>query len=154
MFMSRTKQYHRPSGASLLELPLCLWLLLIMFFVPLFDLAIIAMRVATVYNAAHNAAAAAARSETFTNAVQNAHITARNTFQNGFGGVNCSENKIHTRIICTSIDGYSESFTSSLPILKASLDKYVYEFETEVVADVFPPITMRRSLFGTVPCLI
>lgn len=133
-------QIRTQRGNSLLELPVGLWLALIVFVLPCICYATAAYRLAFLHESANRACVAAARQGTFTQAKQ----TATDTF-NGeihtFNGI--SNTQIQVGAVAQPLpnaDGtrQGQAIESSGPFSKVDTTKYSYYIKVWVAADVDP----------------
>lgn len=94
---------RRRTGNFICELPLVVWVLILCFFLPLFDLASIAMHVCSVNAAARDAARVAGRAASYSQATAAAANQARLTIATGPAGVRLLS--VATVVVATPLNG-------------------------------------------------
>lgn len=146
---------RRHSGSSSVELPVVLFVLLILLAFPIINIATVGLRACTVFSAAREAARVAGRSKTFLadgadgpSAVNAAKQKAASIV--GYAA-HIDPNNVKLRIVGSSIKG-GPDISQTTPLAEAKLD-YVYQVEVEVTAAVDPLVTLDPNLFGNIPGL-
>lgn len=149
--LSRTCQ-----GSSLLELPVVLWVLFVVLFLPMLGLASLTLRSSIMDTLARDAVHAAAKAHTFAtdstegpSAISLAESTVRNGLSS-FPGISASD--VDTQIL--AIDILSGAITrSGAPLSEVDSSKFIYQLETSVRAQVDPVFPGNSAIFGNVPGL-
>ncbi len=138
---------RRCTGSQLVELPIAIWLAVLVLFLPLLDLSLLGLRVGTLHAAARNGAREAGRAPTFTEAASLASTKVTQSLNAGFGGNTLD--KVTTAVISTPIDG-GEPTRSTGPIA-ADPDNNVYQIEVVVEGTAAPLVEI--NFFGDIPGL-
>ena len=131
----------------MVELPISIWLAVLVLFLPLLDLSLLGLRVGTLHAAARNGARDAGRAATFTEAGALASSKVTQSLNAGFGGNTVT--KVTTAIVATPIDG-GEPTRSTGPIA-ADPDNFVYQIEVMVQGTAAPLLYV--TCFGDIPGL-
>lgn len=141
------------SGQSTLELPICLFIILVCIFLPLVDLALIGMRSTTVFAAARDGARVAGRANYFSQAKLLAAGQVGLSIAQGFAGVHTSAEPIKVFLIGVPIQPGPAPIRQEGVLTEIKPDQYVYQIEVVVTARVDPLITLNTSIFQGVPGL-
>lgn len=148
---SITIRKRKTNGSSLIELPICLFILFVLFLFPLIDVATIAIRSTTSFAAAQNAAIRAARTSSFQSARTAAVNAARETAAR-CPGVSLDPSDVRVWIAAVPFDGGAQ-IRQQTPLRQIQKDRYLYQIEVEVRSQVQPLVTCNPGLFGVVPGL-
>lgn len=135
------------TGSSLVELPIGIWLAVMVLFMPLLDLSLLGLRVGTIHAAARNGAREAGRADTFTQGALLASSKVVASLNAGFGGNTIT--KVQTAIVATPIDG-GQPVKSTSPVA-ADPDNFVYQIEVLVQGTAAP--LLEIDCFGDIPGL-
>lgn len=153
---SRIRSRH--GGGFLIESPVTIWVLFVVFLIPFIDMAAVLIRYTFVVTTARDAVHAAARARSFlsdTNstdrsAVNLATATAHTT-ANSFSEITLDE--VQTRIVITDVSTREVSYrTEPLPE-PADTQANVYEVETIVAARINPLVTFNTGFLPGIPGL-
>lgn len=145
---------RRESGSSLLEIPLVLWVMFGLLFVPMLALASITLRGAILDSVVRDAAHVASKARTFaTNTDEGlcAREAATNTVNEklaAFPGL--TANSVDTAILTTNIA--SGAITrSNIALTSVDSSRNIYQVETTVRATVDPLLGGNAAVFGPIP---
>ncbi|MBX9687790.1 MAG: hypothetical protein K2X27_13875 [Candidatus Obscuribacterales bacterium] len=165
-----SRQSSNQKGASLVEMPVALSIFIIFLLFPLIDLATIALRSATAYYAAYNAAHSAARAPTFLaddpatgkpSACEEAIRAAQATKAAALAGTNFEDGDIKARILALPLNSdptkprkadFIGADNKPLPPDPGVDQDYIYQVEVSIDASIEPLFTLS-TIFGQVPGL-
>ncbi len=158
---SEASRKRATAGNSVVELPICLSLLFLMFFLPLTNLTMIGMRAFAVFSAARSAASVAGRSFSFAeNSAQDKpsakHVApgaAILAAQACPAGARLKHNQVKVFLIAIPIKPGGASIKQDYPLVVVDTDNYVYQIEVSVSAEVEPLVRLNSNVFGEVPGL-
>ncbi len=159
------------NGSSLIELPVALTVFFVFLLFPLIDFATIALRSASVYAAASNAAHSGALANSFLkdasitdpssgtstvklSAVNSAVQSAQATKANGLAGVAFADQDVSVRVVGVPLrpaDGLPTIQGKDRQALKIVDPAYLYEVEVTVAAQIQPLFSLSQQLFGDIP---
>ncbi len=135
-------------------------MLMILFLVPLLDLATIGLRAMSVCAATRDAALAAGRAQTFQKDLEpeTGKLSAKNTARrqiernlaNCLGPVHID--RIAVSLVATPL-GEGEAVTQESPIAEPDAQSHVYQIEVTTSGHVQPLLLLSKDLFGDVPGL-
>lgn len=141
-------------GSVLLELPIALWIIFAILFVPLVGLVSINIRGTIMDAIVKDAVHAASKARTFNtssadgpSAVESAQSVVSQRLA-GFPGISASQ--INTRIILTDITSGSISRSNS-PLTLVDSSRFIYQVETAVTGQVDPLFGGNSAIFGNLP---
>jgi Flp pilus assembly protein TadG len=140
---------RRRTGNFICELPLVVWVLILCFFLPLFDLASIAMHVCSVNAAARDAARVAGRAASYSQATAAAANQARLTIATGPAGVRLLS--VATVVVATPLNGGTPTRFRG-PVV-AHPELFIYQLEVSVRARLSPMVPLSSAIFGNIPGL-
>ncbi len=151
-----TKARRDSRGSTLVELPVMLWLLFIVLFIPMLGLASITLRGALMDSVVRDAVHVASKSLTFAtssadgpSATQAAQDTLTNRLS-AFPGITASS--VESRIVITEIS--SGTITrSTVPLATVDSSKFIYQLETTARGQIDPLIRGNQAIFGSIPGL-
>lgn len=166
-FLHRAKSATRNTykrggqGSSIAELPAALFLLILVLVLPLADLGTIALRSATVFSAARNAAHQAGRSKSFLKNGGSGELSAKNaalawvkeTCKASLAGTEIEADDVRLSIIGTPLTPEYPVLRTSEPLLESQPEHYLYQIEVTVRGKVEPLVLLSSGLFGEVPGL-
>lgn len=144
-------------GSSLLEVPVSLWITLVLMFMPMVSLASITLR-STLFNVAvQDAVQDAAKARTFEQASQagpDAKTLSKTIFFNralAFSGLQSTGIKLS--IVQVNINnGSSAHFESKLSV-PADTSKFIYQIEGSAIGLISPLLPGNFAIFGEIPGL-
>lgn len=139
------------SGAATIELPICLLILFLVFFLPLLDLAVCGLRSNTIFSCARDASRVAARAVTFSSAKSLALSQVAVTANAALAGTSINTGQVVVNIVSIPTNG-SGTVSRSLTPLTAPADttNYVYQIEVIVPGTVQPLVTLTPVLFTSI----
>ncbi len=144
-------------GSTAAELPLMLWVVFMVLFFPLLDLAAVCLRSTFLYLAAHSATFEAARAKTFSvpvngspSAVQLASAQAQ-AVASSFSGI--TVNKVTVNIISTDVNTLSVARQSTPLTTPADSTLNTYQIEVAVQGSLSPFFNYGSRFFGDIPGL-
>lgn len=144
------------SGSTLLELPVMLWVLFIVLFIPMLCLASITLRGAIMDSIAREAAHVAAKARTFSAATtegpsaEEAASTTVTDRLSAFPGISASS--VDTQIVLTEISTGTIT-RSDAPLATVDTSKFIYQIETTVRGEIDPLVPGNPAIFGNMPGL-
>lgn len=150
---------RKEKGSSIAELPVAITILFLALLFPMLDLGTIALRTATVFAAARNAAHHAGRAKSFMINGDDGDLSARNTAVNwslatcgsGLAGTDIKDNDVQLYIIGTPYDQKNAPLRSAKPLNEVQTDKYLYQIEAQVTGRVTPLVVLSKGLLGDIP---
>lgn len=156
---SRTAAARSNRASSIVELPVALSVLFLALLFPLADLGTIALRSATVFAAARNAAHHAGRAKSFVTNGENGQLSAKSTAvaralqtcNFGICGTQIKAEDVRTKIIGTPFAANISAINSASPLPDAEPEKYLYQIEVEVTGTVEPLVLLNNELLGDIP---
>lgn len=145
-------------GAVLVETPLALWILFVLFTVPFIDLASVMLRYTFVVSASRDAAHAAGKAKSFMNNLTasepsaiNLSKSAANTTASAFSEITVLN--VSTKILITDILT-RKTTTSAAPLSQpADTSANLYQFETTVEASINPLVPFAAGPMAGIPGL-
>lgn len=145
---------RKQRGSSLLELPLMLWVMFALLFVPMISLASITLRGAILDSVARDAAHVASKSRTYATNTDEG-ICAKEAAQTEVGqrlapftGIVASA--VDTTILTTDITSGNVS-RSNTALLNVDSSRNIYQIETSVRGTVQPVLGGNLAIFGNIP---
>lgn len=141
-------------GSSLLEVPVSLWMVFVVFFMPMLALGSITLRTTLLNISVHDAIQAAAKARTFSADSaegKSATTTAREVFLAhlaAFPGLNSTD--IDLDIIQTNFQNNQITRSEEALTLPADTSRNVYQIEGNAVATIEPLIPFNRSILGPI----
>ncbi len=152
------KKMRLHSGSSLIELPVTMWVLFIMFFVPLVDLATICLRTAYFYSAVHAASLDACRANSLTQEVDHqrpAVTLAKESLTRRvmlFRGLELKQIKLFlVRIDTATREQQVYPLGSTPPVLAADSASSIYQLQIVASASISPLLPMKSTAFVNIP---
>ncbi len=149
---------RRCRGSSIVELPVALWVLFVLFTVPFIDLATVLIRYTFMVSASRDAAHAAGKAKSYLSNLTATDLSAANladsaarTTAAAFSEITVTN--VTTRILSTDLT--TQAVTSRTTPLPAPADTSLalYEYETTVSGQVNPLITFNAGPFPGIPGL-
>ncbi len=162
MLCNLPKKNRRQNGSSIAELPVAIFGLFFIILFPLLDLGTIALRSATVYEAARNAAHHAGRAKTFLSNGEDGELSSKSsavawalaTAKNALAGTEIKKEDVKLSIIGTPFDDKKyTTVTSTAPLNETQPENYVYQIEVQVTGKVEPLVKLNNELMGDIPGL-
>lgn len=156
MYSFAMKAVRNSKGTSILELPVSLWLTLIVVFIPMLALVSITLRYTLFNIAVQSAVQSAAKARTFeqsSNEGPSVKELAGNVFQKhvaAFPGLISSGMSVN--ILVTSING-GFFFRSQKLTLPADTNSFIYQIEGNAVGNIDPIFPVSPGVFGNIPGL-
>lgn len=144
-------------ASSLLEVPVSLWMVFVVFFIPMFSLASITLQTTLLNISLQDAVQAASKSRTFTQDSDegpSASNVAKEVFQAHkqlFPSLATAN--IELDILQTQINGNTTSRFPTAMQTPANTDQFVYQVEGLASASIEPLLKLNDSLFGNIPGL-
>ncbi len=157
--MNAGKQSKRnEKGSFMVEVPLALWMLFVLFTFPLLDLATVLLRYTFIVAAARDGVHAAAQSKTFQfstsptqqSAMANAQLATALTAA-AFSEI--SVTNVKTQILATDINTLKVTTYNQALATPADQTTNLYEIQTTVTGSIDPLLTIAIGVFDNVPGL-
>lgn len=156
-FRSQACTHRGNSGSFAAELPVILFVLLLIVIFPLLNLSIFALGSATVFACARDGAHFAARARSFSQPIpaggETAQVIARRKARDTASNVPLLEpigdSNIEVLIVGQPIKG-RPLIRQSTPLNDISTDEYIYFVEVKVTGRVEPLIKLSPDLFGAI----
>lgn len=142
-------------GSSLLEVPVSLWMVFVVFFMPMISLATITMRAAIFSIAVHDAVSSAAKARTFDQAStegQSAKQKAADVFQQYlacFAGQRSAE--IDLDILSTTVGSGVTTRSEDKLTVPANTSNAIFQIEGSAQGTIEPLIAGNPAIFGNIP---
>ncbi|MBX9722196.1 MAG: hypothetical protein K2X81_12425 [Candidatus Obscuribacterales bacterium] len=159
-------------GATLVETPVALTIFFFFLLFPLIDLSTIALRCASAYSSATNAAHRAALAPSFLNnttvadssgastvklsAVNSAVLAARETKSAGLAGTDFDDSDVSVKIVGVPLkpsSGIAPVLGNNRQPLTEINPDYVYQIEVSIATKIQPLFLLSPQIFGEVPGL-
>lgn len=155
------RESRRERGSSIAELPVAIFVLLIVLLFPLLDLGTMALRSATIFEAARNAAHHAGRAKSFLQDGGDGELSATNaavkwstmTCQSSLAGTTVKRSDVQASIIGTPFDTKKTPVRSSNPLTTVEPETYLYQIEVSITGSVEPLVLLNKELLGSIPGL-
>ena len=149
---------RRQHGTTLAEMPLALWIIAIMCFT-LLILAVETMRFGFFWNACREAAAQAAKCQTFQNdsSIGPSAVTTATTWASkatsAFTGLTL--NAVHVYILQSDVNATTTVQNPDSIALATAADttQYIYEIQVELDGQIEPIVPLGAGVFGSIPGL-
>lgn len=145
---------RKQSGSSLLELPLMLWVMFGLLFVPMLSLASITLRGAILDSVVRDAAHVASKSRTYgTNTAEG--VCAKEAAETEVGQrlapfLGIAASSVDTTILTTDIAS-GNVFRSNTALVNVDSSRNIYQIETSVRGTVQPVLGGNLAIFGNIP---
>ncbi|MBX9567450.1 MAG: hypothetical protein K2X77_01080 [Candidatus Obscuribacterales bacterium] len=155
----RVRLSRKASGSSIAEIPVALFVLLIVLLFPLLDLGTIALRSATIFEAARNAAHHAGRAKSFLQDGGEGELSAKSaavkwtalTCHSSLRGTSIESSDVQATIIGTPFDTKKTPVRSASPLPGVEPETYLYQIEVSVTGSVEPLVLLNKDLLGQIP---
>ena len=138
-------------GSAAIELPICILVLFIIFFFPMLDLAMCAVRAQTIYSCARDAARVAARASTFTQAKARAMAQVIQTSNASLTGAKITVSNVSVNVVGIPVNNSVSTVRQSAPLAVVDKNNYIYQIEVNVPGAVDPLVMLSSNLFGSIP---
>jgi hypothetical protein len=146
---------RKAHGASLVELPLMLWLMFGLMMLPMLALATVTLKSALMNAAVQDGAHFASKAKTFERSVAgkpSAVTLANESIKNAaikFSGLTIDS--VVTQIIVTPVSGGAVVRTTSKLTAPADTSKFLYQIETVAKGKIAPLLPLNPSIVGEIP---
>lgn len=149
---------RRKIGSTLIDTPAALWLLFVLFLVPMIDLATVFLRYTFMVAASRDAAHAAAKAKTFRTDISTSERSAINMASSAATATASSFREIRVDRVVTQMvitDLSNQAVTRRTTPLTAPADTGInlYEIETTVVGQINPLVNFTAGAFPGIPGL-
>jgi hypothetical protein len=146
---------RKAHGASLVELPLMLWLMFVLMMLPMLALATVTLKSALMNAAVQDGAHFASKAKTFetgTAAKPSAVTLATDSIRNAaakFSGLTIDS--VTTQIVVTPVAGGAVTRTTSKLTAPADTSKFLYQIETIAKGKIAPLLPLNPRVVGEIP---
>lgn len=149
---------HRGKAQALVELPIVLWVLILLLTIPLIDLTTFSLRYNFLLVASRDAAYSASRSRTFVQDVSANELSAVHTASQVASQVaarfpEITINSVNTYIVITRLSNGNTSKQSTALTTPADTSTFAYQIETVINGSTNPILKVDNSYWPTVPGL-
>lgn len=159
--MSMNKYKRRVGGSSVVELPVVIFLFILVLLLPLTELATLSMRATTIWCAVRMAAHSAACAGTFQENGKNGELSAVNIARRDalnvknqlHGGVQFGATDVSVRILGQPLKAGLVAVKSAVPLTSVQPKDFLYQIEVTIKGSIDPVVSLDSDFFGEIPGL-